>query len=296
MTANSPERVQVCAPAKLNLTLHVGEKRSDGYHDLQSLIVFANIGDLLSIEDAPGISLTLQGLFAKALAAEEDNLVLKAARALAARDGIALRGRLTLTKRLPVASGIGGGSADAAAALRGLALLWGTGNAEPEWAACIGSDVPACLVSRPLWMEGRGERLTEIGKVPPLHVVLVNPGKAVATHEVFRRLVRRSGVAPVPRAFGAGRDLLDYMATTHNDLEPVAIELVPEIAVALSALRSRGAAFVRMSGSGATCYGIFEDGARAAAAAKDLAMVWPEWWVVPTCLAPHDAGAAMIVA
>ncbi len=293
MPAATPERVRVQAPAKLNLFLHVGEKRPDGFHDLQSLVVFAEVGDTLEFGHASSLSFLLKGSFADALRSEGDNLVLKAARALAARDGMVAEASILLTKELPVASGIGGGSADAAAALRGLAVLWRVENATPEWSARIGSDVPVCLLSEPAWMEGRGERVSPIapiGGIPLLDLVLVNPGVAVATAEIFRRLEHRSGVTIPPRAFAGTRELLGFLRATRNDLEAVARTMVPEIAAILATLEEHGAQFVRMSGSGATCYGIFESSAHAASAARAISRENPSWWTVSTRFAPAGAG------
>jgi 4-diphosphocytidyl-2-C-methyl-D-erythritol kinase len=290
MTAGIPERVRVEAPSKLNLFLHVGNRRPDGFHELQSLVAFAEIGDTLELESASSLSLEFQGPFANTLRSERDNLILKAARALAECNGFAPAASMTLTKRLPVASGIGGGSADAAAALRGLAPLWGVERATPEWAARIGSDVPVCLLSRPAWMEGRGESVTPIGVLPNLDLVLVNPGVSVSTAEIFRRLDKRSGATHAPRSFTSAGDLLGFLDATRNDLEQVACEMVPEIATAMAVLGALGANFVRMSGSGATCYGVFQDSKRASAAARAIALKMPSsWWVVSTRLSPDNA-------
>ncbi len=191
------------ARAKINLFLHAGAKRADGFHELESLVAFADIGDALSFEAAEGLSLATDGPFASAIRNEADNLVLRAARALAAHAGIAPHAKITLTKNLPVASGIGGGSADAAAALRGLARLWKLELPLHDMAGIalpIGSDVPVCLASRPAWMTGRGEHLTPMA-LPHVAMVLVNPGVAISTAEVFANLHARSGTGtPKPGA------------------------------------------------------------------------------------------------
>jgi 4-diphosphocytidyl-2-C-methyl-D-erythritol kinase len=172
------------APAKINLFLHVGEKRSDGFHAVQSLVGFASIGDELGFEVADDLKLEINGPFAGALAGEADNLVLRTARALAAKAGVRLGAKIVLSKNLPVSSGIGGGSADAAATLRGLERLWRVKPLEAERtriAATLGSDVPVCLTSSPSWMEGRGELVSPAGALPSIATVLANPGVAVST-------------------------------------------------------------------------------------------------------------------
>jgi 4-diphosphocytidyl-2-C-methyl-D-erythritol kinase len=287
--------VRVFAPAKLNLFLHVTGKRSDGFHDLQSLVAFADIGDELALERSGEFSLDLEGPFAAGLAAEPDNLVLRAARALAAAAGSDAGARFKLTKNLPVASGIGGGSADAAAALRGLRALWAAGHIDDEslrmLAAGLGSDIPVCVGSAPAFMEGRGERVTPLPALPETHLVLVNPGVSVPTAQVFRRLVVRSDGATFapPPAFADFADLVAYLETTRNDLEPPARTIAPEIGKVLDALSASGARFTRMSGSGATCFGLFETAAGAQEGAAALARAEPGWWVEAGRLADADA-------
>jgi len=271
------------ASAKVNLFLHVGERRADGFHPLQSLAVFTDMGDALSIEAAPELSLTVDGPFASGLSGEGDNLVLRAARALDAQGA-----RLTLTKNLPVASGIGGGSADAAAALRGLNQVWSAGkdaSALCEIAAALGSDIPVCVNSAAAFMEGRGEILREPQSMPRIPMLLVNPGVAVPTRDVFAGLKERSGVEmALPRGhFGDTADLLRFLDTTRNDLEAPAVALQPVIAEVLAAIRALpGALLVRMSGSGATCFGIFADDDACARAAEGLRKSAPGWWIAPT--------------
>lgn len=294
--SNSPERLRVRAPAKINLCLHVGARRSDGFHDLQSAVIFVEAGDLLAFEAADELSLVLEGQFAAALMAETNNLVLKAAGLFAEHESVRPCARIALTKNLPVASGIGGGSADAAAALRGLAALWRKTAATLELAAEIGSDVPVCLLSRPAWMEGRGERVAVLGNVPPLDLVLVNSGIAVSTAGVFRGLERRSGVESVkPGALNSLHAVRDYLSATNNDLEIPALALAPPIGDALATLRSHGAIFARMSGSGATCFGLFENGSVASAAADAIATARPGWWVTATRIAGPDIGTPQMM-
>jgi 4-diphosphocytidyl-2-C-methyl-D-erythritol kinase len=294
--SNSPERLRVCAPAKINLCLHVGARRPDGFHDLQSAVVFVEAGDVLLFEAADELSLVFDGRFAGALKDEPNNLVLKAAGLFAERESVPPRTRIALTKNLPVASGIGGGSADAAATLRGLAALWRRTAATLELATDIGSDVPVCLLSRPAWMEGRGERIAVLGDVPPLDLVLVNPGIAVSTAGVFRGLERRSGVESVkPGALNSLYAVRDYLSATNNDLEAPALALAPPIGDVLATLRSHGAIFARMSGSGATCFGLFENGSVASAAADAIATARPGWWVTATRIAGPDIGTPQMM-
>lgn len=271
------------ASAKINLFLHVGTKREDGFHPLQSLAVFTDLGDALAIEPASDLSLKIDGPFARGLDGEGDNLVLRAARALGSQGA-----KLTLTKNLPVASGIGGGSADAAAALRGLNALWSSGKdnaALCEIAAALGSDVPVCVLSAPSFMEGRGEILRAPDSMPRLPMLLVNPRVAVPTRDVFAALKERSGADMVlPRGrFRDTADLLRFLETTRNDLEAPALRIQPVIGEVLTAISALpGALFTRMSGSGATCFGIFADDACCARAAHILNGAAPGWWVAPT--------------
>jgi 4-diphosphocytidyl-2-C-methyl-D-erythritol kinase len=278
--ARTPDAV--FAPAKINLYLHVGARRADGYHELESLVVFADVGDELRFESANELSLTIGGPFAPALAADPDNLVLKAARALAAFAKIEPKAHIALTKNLPVASGIGGGSADAAAALRGLARLWKLDiapDALQQIAVSLGADVPACLHGGALRIEGIGERLTPLPGLPVLDAVLVNPGIAVSTAEVFGRLDYRSGTVrrAVPSDWNTLMNMLEH---TKNDLEEPACAIAPIIREAISELCSDPLALlVRMSGSGATCFALYGDADCANAAAQTVARAYPNWWV-----------------
>ena len=273
------------APAKINLFLHVGERRADGFHPLQSLAVFTGLGDVLEMEEAADLSLSVQGPFARGLEGEGDNLVLRAARSLL-EDGATGGARLTLTKNLPVASGIGGGSADAAATLRGLSKLWnGGGKNLHDIAAALGSDIPVCLDSVAAFMEGRGERLRPVQCMPLVPMLLVNPGVPVPTGDVFAALKTRSGVEmTLPGGhFQDTADLLRFLDSTRNDLEQPAIGLQPVITDVLKAIAALpGALLARMSGSGATCFGIFADDDCCARAATTLGRAAPDWWVAPT--------------
>jgi 4-diphosphocytidyl-2-C-methyl-D-erythritol kinase len=272
------------ARAKINLFLHVGERRADGFHPLQSLAVFPLLGDQLRAEPAASLSLELDGPFAASLSGQDDNLVLRAARALGANAGA----RLTLTKNLPVASGIGGGSADAAAALRALSALWNLNLAEEkllEIAATLGSDIPVCIASEPRWMEGRGEILSPVASLPHLPMLLVNPRVAVPTRDVFAALNSRSGAQMKlpPGRFRDTSDLLRFLDATRNDLEEPAKRIQPVIGDVLAALAALpGALFARMSGSGATCFALFPDDDGCARAAQILSAANAHWWVAPT--------------
>jgi 4-diphosphocytidyl-2-C-methyl-D-erythritol kinase len=252
------------APAKINLYLHVVGRRADGYHLLDSLVVFAGAADILHAEPASDLSLTMTGPFGAALAAEPDNLVLRAARILAIPGA-----RLRLEKNLPVASGIGGGSADAAATLRLLPRLCGIPPATPAQALSLGADVPVCLASAACRMGGVGEMLAPAPALPPCGIALVNPGVAVATQAVFqRRTDPFSNAATLPAAWETPASMARDLAALRNDLEPAAIALCPVITDVLAALRAApGCLLARMSGSGATCFGLFESPAEAEVAA-----------------------------
>lgn len=277
------------APAKVNLTLHVLGRRADGYHELDSLVAFARCAaDTLTLHPGDVLALDAGGAFAAAAGQEGDNLVLKAAREADARiPGLTL-GRFSLVKRIPVAAGLGGGSADAAAALRLIAEANGLAATDPrlvEAAAATGSDVPVCLLSRAARMGGRGEQVAPVDGFEPLAAVLMNPLKAVSTAEIFRRLgldpgdALQGGGAPAPedgpQAFWRGR----------NDLEPPARSLLPEIGLGLEALqRTDGCRLARMSGSGASVFGLYDDASAARRAARSLRTGLPGWWILPTLL------------
>ncbi len=306
---NARNAVRVAAPAKINLFLHVGLKRTDGFHDLQSLVVFAEESDHLRLADADDISLSVDGPFAKAVPLGNENLVVQAASIFASLTERPPRAQMLLTKNLPVASGIGGGSADAAATLRGLWSLWGLAHPGDEilWghrepfanrkesllaATSLGSDVPVCLLCGPAWMEGRGERVWSLSSFPDAALVLINPGVAVSTAEVFGRLEKRSDSNEVlPLGFGNSvEDLVAYLGNTRNDLEPPARSLAPVIGRVVDTLRSSGALLSRMSGSGATCFGIFKKATDSETAAADIRRAYPHWWVRATRIATRDIG------
>jgi 4-diphosphocytidyl-2-C-methyl-D-erythritol kinase len=285
---------RVFAPAKINLFLHVGDRRADGYHELESLVAFADVGDDLVLEAAETLALTVDGPFGAQLAGEGDNLVLRAARGAAMLAGHDLPRRITLTKNLPVASGIGGGSADAAAALRAFLLEWRQEEFKlsdfVELAKTLGADVPVCFFGHSAWMYGIGDGIERID-LPELHAVLVNPGVSVATRAVFAKLDTRSGVDKLhwPEVFADAGAVIAFLKTVGNDLEVPALSLAPVIGEVLSVLRaSAGIQLARMSGSGATCFGLFADKAAAKAAADRIRGEYPEWWVTPTTLSKTD--------
>jgi len=279
------------ARAKVNLYLHVTGRRPDGYHLLDSLAVFAGASDAVSVAPAvgpgsgpgSGLSLVLHGPEAGGLAAERDNLVLRAARELEAAAGRPLPGAaLRLEKRLPVASGIGGGSADAAAALRLLDRFWGLGFGAARLeaiAARLGADVPVCVASRPAVMSGVGEVLRPAPVLPAFGMVLANPRVAVATPDVFAaRVGPFSAPAALPGGWGDAAALAAALRGLRNDLETPAVALCPPVAGVLAALRALpGALMARMSGSGATCFALFSDGVAAARAAGGLPATWWRW-------------------
>lgn len=275
------------APAKVNLTLHVLGRRPDGYHEIESLVVFADAGDRLTLTPGDRLELDVRGPTAEAAGTGSDNLVLKAARALAERVGGLRLGSFTLEKSLPVAAGLGGGSSDAAAALRLLAQANGLPlDDERLYAAAraTGADVPVCLDPRPRMMRGIGEILSVPLALPALPAVLVNPGVAVPTKDVFAALAAPalSPAAPHDDVAPAGArvaELVSALASRRNDLEAPALRLQPVIGEVLAALRASGCRLARMSGSGATCFGLFDSAAAAQAAARDLQRARPGWWV-----------------
>lgn len=267
------------AAAKINLHLHVTGRRPDGYHLLDSLVMFADIGDVVEAVPGDGLSLVVDGPFAAGLGGEADNLVLRAARRLAALAGVTPNAALRLTKWLPVASGIGGGSADAAAALRVLCGLWGVAPELSALAAALGADVPACLASRPALLGGVGETLQEVPALPEFGLLLVNPGVAVPTPAVFA--AREAGSTPACRLPAAWPDLdafIGWLTPLRNDLEAPARRLCPQIGAVLAAIGDlEGCRLARMSGSGATCFGLFETPEAARQAAGQLNR--QEWWI-----------------
>lgn len=282
---NAP--VVIGAPAKLNLYLHVLGRRADGYHDLDSLVAFATPHDAITVTPADGWRLTIDGEFKSALRDTVDdqaNMVLRAARLLAdhlgRRDGADIR----LRKMLPIAAGLGGGSADGAALLLALCRMWQVDMPLPDLAKLalpLGADLPVCLASRTVFMAGIGEQIQAAPETPPLGVVLVNPGCALSTAAVFGRWDGRP--APLARPSYRPNDpvsLIDVLKTCRNDLTAPAIALAPVIADVLSAIEDApGLLLARLSGSGPTCFGLFADGAAAQTAAERIAARQLKWWV-----------------
>ena len=284
------------APAKVNLFLHVVGRRPDGYHLLDSLAVFPGAADLLTAEPGTRLELRVHGPFGAGLDAGPNNLVLRAAAALATVSGVSHGAALALDKRLPVASGIGGGSADAAATLRLLSRLWGVypvPDALVALAVELGADVPVCLRPAPARMGGVGEVLGPAPALPPFGAVLVNPGAAVSTPAVFRaRTVPFSPVAALPGGWGDAAAMARDLAALRNDLEAPAMELCPVIADVLAWLRGQpGCLLARMSGSGATCFGLFAPGPAAEATAR---RVPPGWWAWGGTWQPDASGRATL--
>ncbi len=293
--APSAGEARVAAPAKLNLYLHVTGRRPDGYHELDSLVAFADVHDSVAAGPGDGLALSVTGPFAADLvdgaeptgqAGRADNLVLRAARLLAEAAGVPALAALRLTKRLPVASGIGGGSADAAAALKALVRLWRLDLPDDRLQAvarALGADVPVCLAGRAAFMGGVGERLEPAPALPRAGVLLVNPGVALETPPVFKA---RTGPFSAPDRFGeAPADaaaLAALLARRRNDLTAAAVGLVPEIGAVLTALEALPSCRIaRMSGSGATCFGLFDERDAAARAATELAADERGWWIAP---------------
>ncbi len=280
------------APAKINLYLHVTGRRADGYHVLDSLFVFSRFGDRVEVSESTGFGLQVDGPFADQVPAGDDNLVLRAARAMADRfglDGAAIH----LTKNLPVAAGLGGGSADAAATLRGLARLAGLdplGEPVLALARALGADVPACLVGGALQVSGIGDQLRAIGGLPALPLILVNPGIALSTAAVFSALADGGAAfsepAPLDTAdedVGSLTALATALGARRNDLEVPALTLAPEIGTVLTALRRlEGCLLARMSGSGATCFALCESRDAAGQGAQWIKEHHPDWWVMAT--------------
>lgn len=281
------------APAKINLTLHVLGRRADGYHALESLVAFAGTGDDLRLEPGSGLTLHVQGPTAPLVGNDADNLVLKAARLLAERVPGLKAGAFHLTKRLPVAAGIGGGSSDAAAALRLLARLNGLSLSDPavvEAARLTGADVPVCLEPRARMMRGAGEELGPALAIPRLFSVLVNPRMPVETPAVFKALGLQpgqslnGGMHPIVHA-GPMSALFDSLNAARNDLEAPALTLQPVIGDVIGLMRTmQGCRLARMSGSGATVFGLYDDCTAAAEAVKSIRRAHPDWWVKATSL------------
>jgi 4-diphosphocytidyl-2-C-methyl-D-erythritol kinase len=280
------------APAKLNLTLHILGKRADGYHEVESLVAFAAVGDVLTAEAADEVTLTLDGVFAEAAGGGEGNLVIRAARLFQQKTGCTKGAAMHLTKHIPVGAGLGGGSADAAATLRVLNRLWGLDVPIAQlgaWAPELGADVAMCIASRPVMARGVGEQLSALkNTLPPLHAVLVHPRTALLTKDVYAAF----RLTPAMPSTGDGDtadhtvEWMQYLAAGRNDLESAASEVSNEVGQVRTALQKAEPTplLVRMSGSGACCYGLYETAADAAKSAAAITQAHPHWWVVSTKL------------
>ena len=281
------------APAKINLFLHVGAVDADGYHPLSSLVAFADVGDQVSAEPADSLSLDVTGPFGEALGAAPDNLILRALRRLGEVSGIGEpKLKVTLDKRLPIAAGLGGGSSDAGAALKlaRQALSLDIDDVALEAVAgVVGADGPMCLRMRTAWAEGRGDVLTDEPRLPTLPAVLFNPGVPSPTGAVYRAYdagPTRSADRPDEPHDWSVAAVIDWLSVQRNDLQPPALALTPAIAHALAAVAATPqVALTRMSGSGATVFGLYPTAAAAQAAAQNLALAHPGSWVTATTLA-----------
>jgi 4-diphosphocytidyl-2-C-methyl-D-erythritol kinase len=282
------EEVARAAPAKINLYLHVTGRRPDGYHELDSLVAFAAVHDTVIARASATLSLDVQGPQAAGLETGPENLVWRAASLLARQCGVRDGAQLTLVKRLPPASGVGGGSADAAAALAALRSLWALSIAESDLmrlALALGADVPVCLFGRAAIVGGIGDSIAPAPALATTALLLVNPGRSLSTAAVF---ARREGPFSLPARSAPGdspRALAAMLAGRGNDLTAGAQRLVPEIADVLAAIAAQpGCLLARMSGSGATCFGLFADETDAAQAASALRARAPNWWITPSTL------------
>ena len=290
--------VRLAAPAKLNLYLHILGRRRDGFHLVDSLVAFAGVHDTLSI--LPGIELSLRrrGPEAAALPARDQDLIARTAQSCAQALGLGCDASIDLVKRLPVAAGMGGGSSDAAAALRGLATLWRRDVAElAPVATRLGADVPVCLFGRAAFVGGIGEVIGAAPALPAAHLILVNPRLALSTADVFRRYEAREAVAPTRPFTQSPRDaheLADRLRQTANDLTAAAISLAPVIDTVMAAIAAQpGCLLARMTGSGATGFGVFDAAHQAADAAATIGRAEPGWWVVATPLVSDVSSVAV---
>ncbi|AGB47475.1 4-(cytidine 5'-diphospho)-2-C-methyl-D-erythritol kinase [Mesorhizobium sp. CO1-1-9] len=296
-TAESGQRVRTwAAPAKINLALHVTGRRADGYHLIESLAVFTRFGDRIEIAPADADEFSVSGRYAADVPLDGGNLVLKGRDALRQAAGVRSTPPVSirLEKNLPVASGVGGGSSDAAAVLRGLTESWGLELDSAELARIglsLGADVPMCLAAKPLVARGIGEELSMVPDFSALGLVLVNPGVPVSTTEIFAALSRRDNepLPPLPRSIDF-HSLRNWLEITRNDLERPALAMQPAIGRALSWLDKAGSGFSRMSGSGATCFGLFETGNVAKRAAAEIRDRQPDWFVAATRSMASEAG------
>lgn len=281
------------APAKINLALHITGRRADGFHTLESLVMFTQFGDRVEAQAAQADGFAIDGPFGKGLCAEGGNLVIRARDAI--RNAVARQDlppvAISLEKHLPIASGIGGGSSDAAATLKALNRLWRCGltpDALARIGTRLGADVPMCLHAAPLVARGIGEIIEPVRDFPEMHLVLVNAGVEVSTPAVFSALKRRQNplLPPLPSRLDFN-SLCNWLAAARNDLEAPAMAIAPAIADSLAALRATQAVLARMSGSGATCFGLYETQAQAQSAVAAIRRSQPGWFVVATSNRRH---------
>ncbi|WP_119306724.1 4-(cytidine 5'-diphospho)-2-C-methyl-D-erythritol kinase [Cohaesibacter haloalkalitolerans] len=284
--SQDPDILTLTAPAKINLALHITGQRDDGYHLLESLVVFGGAADRIQFKPSKHLHLSVNGPFAASLRQEPDNLMVRAARLLATELNCAVAADMTLEKFLPISAGVGGGSSDAAATLLGLLRLWQRTINDDKLrsiALKLGADVPMCLEGSCLIARGIGDELSFGPRLPKdLGMVLVNPRVPISTPSVFRRLKNRSNppMGPMPSAFLSAMALADWLDNQRNDLEMAAIEQAPVIETVLQALEDDGdCLFARMSGSGATCFALFASVKHAEYAARRMAFTHPNWWV-----------------
>lgn len=266
------------ARAKVNLCLHVTGQREDGMHLLDSIVVFPDVGDELQAEPSQALALAIDGPFGANLDDGDDNLIIRAARMLSNQGA-----RLRLRKNLPVASGIGGGSADAAACIRLLSNMWDVDIPSVERLANLGADVPVCLAQVSVRMSGIGENLTPLPNLPSFWIVLVNVGQGVETGAVFKAMTSRdnASMSSIPEDFKSSEALFEFLRAQRNDMQASAIEICPAIADALEALEATDkCALARMSGSGGTCFGLYATNDDALAASRAISANNPDWWVV----------------
>ncbi len=279
------DAVMCLAPAKINLALHVTGRRVDGYHELDTLAVFADCGERIAASPADRLTLAVAGPFAADAPAGRANLVVKAAQALLTAAGVKAGAAIRLEKHLPAGAGLGGGSADAAATLRALNRLFRAGFDEPKLAALgaeLGADIAMCVHARALRARGIGEVIEPLSNIPPLPLVLVWPAKPVATASVFKRLknVINAPLPGLPDKLATSEAVVAYLAKTRNDLQPVAIEVEPVIGDALDAIAATDQCLLaRMSGSGSACFGIYPDMAAANAARQAICATHRQWWI-----------------
>lgn len=288
-----PMFYKTLCPAKINLFLHIKGRRADGYHILESLVTFADCGDELSFEAGGELALEIVGPYAAPLNGFDiaDNLIIKAVKAFEQKFGLQVVGKFTLTKNLPIASGMGGGSSNAAMALKLLMQAFDKNDNIDDVLLGLGADVPVCFNGNNVMMSGIGEGLDEWAGLPELHAVLVNPNEAVSTAKIFDKLNASGDITaydfagkPVPE-FNDVYDFIEFLKQQTNDMQSVAIDICPQIGDVLTALNDCDERlFAQMSGSGATCFGIFSTAQQAKTAAEQLAKAHPNWWVKLTCL------------